>query len=397
MKKNWRNSEMRVIGFLLLFMTLACSKNKMTIPTEEVKSTEELEQLVNSPNKVVVSSVKTTKAEFESLPITIEVQGIVTYDSRYVSSIPTRISGRLEKVYLKYVFQSVAKGQKVADIYSPELLTAQRELVYLVEHDRDNLSLVEAAKDKLYLLGASNEQVENIIKNKEVAYTFPILSSQSGYVISENQSSPAMTGSSSVPSTGGNSMESMGMSSTAASGPQKVNDQSLGELVREGSYVTAGQALFKVVNPTALRIELNLPIPQAGLIKLGDAVMLDIDKNLTRAHVDFVQPFFSNDEEFIKVRLYLSNSDRLRIGQLVQAEVQTEAAEALWLPQQAVLNLGLERIVFVKDQNTFKPKKVVTGIQTSGRIEITQGLSPANEVAINAQYLVDSESFVKLK
>lgn len=395
MKRNWRNSAIRMIGRLMLFLLIACSENKMTMP-EEANVNEDLEQVAKAPNEIIVSTIKTTSAEFKLLPVVIQTQGIVTYDSRYVSTIPTRIGGRLEKVYMKYVFQPVMKGQKVADIYSPELLTAQRELVYLIEHDQDNQSMIEAAKDKLLLLGVSREQVESIAKNKEVSYTFPIVSSQNGYIVSGTQSSPVINRSGSTASIEGGSMGEMEMNSNAAPSLQKTGEQSHEELVRDGNYVTAGQTLFRVVNARALRIELNLPIAQVGLIKLGDAVMLGLDKDEAKGHVDFVQPFFSDDVEFIKVRLYLNNSHRLRIGQLIQATMRTQV-EALWLPREAILNLGQDRIVFLKDQNIFKPRRIVTGIQTEGKIEVKQGISSADEVAVNAQYLVDSESFIKPK
>jgi Cu(I)/Ag(I) efflux system membrane fusion protein len=161
-------------------------------PGEEVEITEDLARLIKSPNEVVVASIKTVKAEYKSLPATVQAQGVVTYDTRYVYNIPARIGGRLEKVYLKYAFQPVRKGQKVADIYSPELLTAQRELLYLTENDKDNEELIRSAKSKLLLLGASEKQVEEIIARKEAVYTFSIFSGYDGYVISENQRAPAM-------------------------------------------------------------------------------------------------------------------------------------------------------------------------------------------------------------
>jgi Cu(I)/Ag(I) efflux system membrane fusion protein len=80
----------------------------------------------------------------------------------------------------------------VADIYSPELLTAQRELLYLTENDKSNEELIRSAKSKLLLLGASEKQVDEIIARKEAVYTFSIFSAYDGYVISENQQAPAM-------------------------------------------------------------------------------------------------------------------------------------------------------------------------------------------------------------
>ena len=96
-------------------------------PGEEIKITEDLARLIKSPNETVVSSIRTIKGEFKSMPVSVEAQGLVTYDTRNIYTIPARTGGRLEKVFLKYTFQPVRKGQKVAEIYSPELSTAQRE------------------------------------------------------------------------------------------------------------------------------------------------------------------------------------------------------------------------------------------------------------------------------
>src|SRR5687767_3284996 len=119
---------------------------------EEVEITEDLAKVLKSPNEIVIASIKTIKAEYKSVPSSVEAQGLVTYDTRNIFTIPSRVGGRLEKIYLKYEFQPVSKGQKIAEIYSPELITAQRELLFLVENDAENKSLLDGAKNKLGLL-----------------------------------------------------------------------------------------------------------------------------------------------------------------------------------------------------------------------------------------------------
>lgn len=170
------------------------------------------------------------------------------------------------------------------------------------------------------------------------------------------------------------------------------------DLIREGSYVTTGQTLFNVVNTSALRIELNLGIAQAGSVKAGDEILLNLGDSISqKAKVDFVQPFFTEGEEFMKLRVIVQNKDQLRIGQLVSATYQVQTKETLWLPKEAVLDMGLDKIVFIKERGGFKPKKIITGIQVKDSIEVKQGLASVDEVAVNAQYLVDSESFIKSK
>jgi len=434
MKKNLRNRLTVIIcqlSIMLLLLATACSSDKQaenadtyicpmhpTVvsdrpstcpvcgmdlvrkarPGEEVEITEDLARLIKSPNEVVVASIKTVKAEYKSVAATVQAQGVVTYDTRYVYNIPARIGGRLEKVYLKYPFQSVRKGQKVADIYSPELLTAQRELLYLTENDKNNEELIRSAKNKLLLLGASENQVNEIIARKEAVYTFSIFSGYDGYVISINQQAPAIsTASTSAVSSMGGGMGDAGMGSTpqatATSSPQ-LN----GDLIREGSYVTTGQVLFNVVNTSALRVELNIAISKAGSVKSGDKILLDMGHDkIEEAKVDFVQPFFSDGEDFVKVRVYVRNTEELSIGQLVSATLQFQTSETLWLPKEAILDMGMEKIAFVKERGVFKPKKIITGIRTNDLIEVKQGLASSDEVAVNAQYMIDSESFIKSK
>src|SRR5690606_28561843 len=116
-----------------------------------------------------------------------EAQGIVTYDTRNIYTIPSQIGGRLEKVFLKYPFQTVKKGQKVAEIYSPELLTAQRELLFLLENDSQNEALIKGARERLRLLGASESQINYLVQKRQPQNTFSIYSPYNGYVIADTQ------------------------------------------------------------------------------------------------------------------------------------------------------------------------------------------------------------------
>jgi multidrug efflux pump subunit AcrA (membrane-fusion protein) len=364
---------------------------------EEVEITEDLAKLLKSPNETVIASIKTIKAEYKSMPLQVDVQGMVTYDTRTVYTIPTRVGGRLEKVFLKSAFQPVAKGQKVAEIYSPELITAQRELLYLIEHDTNNTSLIESAKSRLKLLGASESQINSLIKRKEPLNTFTVYSSYSGYLIPDNQPAPAMNATPLASQTSSGGMNEMGGSSTTStlsSQPASI----AGSLIREGNYVSTGQTLYKVINTSSLRIELNLPSSQASAIKKGQEIELDFGNDKKeKASVDFIQPFFSESEEFIKLRVYTRHMEDLHIGHLVNASMQLQSTETLWVPKEAVLDLGNEQIVFVKERGRFNPKAITTGIKTAGWVEVKKGLSSTDEIAGNSQYLVDSESFVKSK
>ena len=353
---------------------------------EEVKITEDLAKLIKSPNEVVASSIKTIKPTYKAMDASIVALGVVTYDSRNVYTVPARIGGRLEKVYLKYPFQKVSKGQKIAEIYSPELITAQREFLYLVENDRGNTDLINGSKNKLLLLGFSSAQIDELIRRKEPSETFSIYSAYDGYVIKDDQRAPSSVA----------KMNTMAGAGTVASAdPGSANS---GELIRAGSYVSSGQTIFKIVNTSALFVELSLPVSEAGAVKTNDEISLDMGNGiLEKKTIGLVSPLFERGEEFVKLRVYIKRPENIQIGRLVKATLTVHSPETLWVPKEAVVDLGLDHVVFVRDREVFKSKKVSIGMTSDGWIEIKAGLASSDELAGNAQYLVDSESFIKSK
>jgi multidrug efflux pump subunit AcrA (membrane-fusion protein) len=164
-------------------------------------------------------------------------------------------------------------------------------------------------------------------------------------------------------------------------------------------YVATGQSLFKVVDGTRLWAELYFPAKEGAQIRKGVPIELHVKgtQETIRAKVDFIQPFFSEGKQFLQVRSYINaNATEIRVGQLLTAHVTETHSQALWIPKNAILDLGVQQIVFIKEKATYIPFKVKTGLETEGWIEITEGLDESMEIAVNAQYLVDSESFIKV-
>jgi multidrug efflux pump subunit AcrA (membrane-fusion protein) len=164
--------------------------------------------------------------------------------------------------------------------------------------------------------------------------------------------------------------------------------------VREGSYVASGQTLFRIVNTKSLWLEFNVPLRQASQIKAGDTLTW-VDRSTTkRLKIDFVEPFFAEGEDFVRLRSYYKGAE-VSVGQLVEASIHSVSGESLWIPKESLLDLGLDQVVFLKERGLFKPTKVKAGLQTEDWVEIKSGLTSSDEVAVNAQYLIDSENFIK--
>ncbi|WP_423147958.1 HlyD family efflux transporter periplasmic adaptor subunit [Rubrolithibacter danxiaensis] len=355
-----------------------------------------LTSLLKSPNEVIISDIDVVRPDSQSVKTTVTVPGIITYDTRKIHSISARFSGRIEKLYLKYRYQRVNKGQKLAEIYSPELVTAQRELIYLVNMDPENRSLIASAKNKLYLLGVTEAQVEQVIRSGKERYSFAIYSPYSGYLVDESAQRPvqnAVTGnitSSQEPVMGGG-METV----NTASAP--VSDNNTTSLLQEGSYVNTGQVLFKVVNTSAVWAEITIPPENVKQVSEGQKVPLFSNgTTFENAHIEQILPFYTAGESFLKVRLNVSNAGELKIGQLVQAKLPVEVKDAWWIPAASVINLGTKQLVFVKNERVFTPREIVPGMRLNGKVEVKKGLSSGDQIAANAHYLVDSESFIAI-
>ncbi len=330
---------------------------------EEVVITKELNRLTKSPNEVVTASINTIRGEYKSIPVTKELLGIVTYDTRSIYVIPTRMAGRLEKVYLKYNFQPVTKGMKIAEVYSPELISAQRELVYLIQNDKNNKPLIDGAMDRLRFLGATEKQVADLINNQKVNNTFPIYSQHNGYVVMDQAPEP------------------------------NQNSNALTDLPREGSYVSTGQTLFKIASSNSIWIEFKIPASEGISIHKGNMIKL-LNEDVDEVMVDFIEPFTERNQDFVMIHSHL-DSKHFLIGDLVKGTIDF-TTKNLWLPKSSILDKGMEQIVFVREQGLFVPRKIEIGLQTDDSTEIINGLTTADEVAINAHYLVDSEGFIKV-
>ncbi|MCC9167437.1 efflux RND transporter periplasmic adaptor subunit [Pontibacter harenae] len=374
-------------------------------PGEPMERTEDLSYLLRPANSTIISSIATVEPEYKSMQTSLEMEGIITYDPRRVYNIPARIAGRIEKLYVTYNNQPISKGQKLMEIYSPELVTAQQELLYLVKNSPEDVQLIAAAKQKLSFLGATQAQINRLIRTGEASYTFALYSPYDGYVTELNTEAPTAT--ISLPSrtgTSGGGMDAMGggstqgMSSRSSAVTGSMQNQRI--QLREGMYVNTGQTLFRVVNTDQLWAEFNVPAGEINSLAKGAPVQItfpQIPGEHLQATVDLVQPYFEAGENFAKVRVYLTGQQKLAmVGQLVKGRASYATDSALWIPREAVLDLGTQSVAFRKVNSVFEPVVVTTGTTEERQVQVLSGLQQGEAIAANAQFLVDSESFVKV-
>lgn len=374
------NKAFIILFFISLFFANCRSKNSHSAEADSANTSKDiqLESLLKPTDQFVISSIPLTTVTKSNEDIEIDAMGNIDYDTREVGSISARVSGRIEKLYVRYKYQKISKGEHILDIYSPEILTAQQNLLFLIKNDPTNSSFIQAAKDKLLLLGMSNDQLQQVIRSGKVSLSIAVYSNYSGHLHESVKESNMTEGSS-----------------------QMKNSQIVTEglSLKEGMYVQKGQSIFSVYNPGQAWAVINIYGENQAFVKAGDPVQIVPetmpDKPLN-AKISFIEPFYRNESKTITARVYFNNSNlKIPIGSQVKAVVHATPKDAWWLPSQSVLSLGLEKIVFVKTEGGFLAHKVQTGIAYKNKIQISGGLQPKDSVAINAQYLMDSESFIK--
>jgi Cu(I)/Ag(I) efflux system membrane fusion protein len=349
-------------------------KNSDGIKVNDIK----LESLLKPTNEFVLSTIPVTSIKKKEEEIEVEALGSIAYDTRQVESISARVSGRVEKLYVRYRYQKINKGDRIMDIYSPELLTAQQNLLFLLKNDKENSLLIEAAKEKLLLLGMSKSQLKEVIQTGKPSSTIAIYSSYSGHV-HDAISSVTMNGTNSE-------MRDISLITEELS-------------LKEGMYVQRGQSVFTIFNPNKAWVILNIYGENQSLIKKGNSVRIVPEtapgKDF-RATIDFIEPFYKKGSKTLGARVYFDNSIlKVPIGSQVRATIFGNTKDAFWLPKESVLSLGIDKIAFLRKDDGFIAKKIIIGITYKNHIQILSGLSNQDSVAINAQFLMDSESFIK--
>ncbi|HEY0652089.1 MAG TPA: efflux RND transporter periplasmic adaptor subunit [Chryseosolibacter sp.] len=388
MKTRWQH-----ILWLLILAT-ACEKQTQEGHTNHYKHNEnDAISIVSRPvNQVVLSSQKTIKPIRGSNKNAFKAVGYIDFDERRSNKVAVRTSGRIEKLYVKYNYQYVKKGQAIADIYSPELNTYQEEYLFLLKSSED--SLAEKAKQKLELLGLSQSQILQLETSGLVTQTIAISSPVDGFI---RFSSDA--GSTEGMSLSKGPMSPMAGFSSENSRPAATSSSA----IEEGAYVNKGQTLFVVNDCRKVSAILSADIASEAKIKKGDSVKLspEVSAGQIRTAVDLVEQVYHEKQRFTQMRAYLDNPMRtLKINSLINAEF-ISGPSGLIVPASSVYDLGTRKIVWVKTGETeygiglFEPRIVSTGISLNNLTEILSGLTADEDIALDAGYMLDAEDILE--
>jgi len=296
--------------------------------------------------------VRTTTAEYRPLNTTIETVGYVTYDEDKLVHIHPRIAGWVEKLHINAIGDPVIKGQPLYDIYSPELVNAQEEL--LLALDRKNKRLIDAAENRLIALQIPRYAIKKLKHDKIVQASVTFYAPQNGVV------------------------ESL--------------------FVREGFYIKPETMMLSIVDLTQVWVKAEIFERDVFNVAMGDDASMRLDylpSKQWQGKVEHVHPMLNPKTRTGIVRLHFDNqSGDLKPNMFAQISIVTSDNEpALQIPREALIRTGnQDRVVLALGDGYFKSIAVQVGRFDRNNIEIISGLSAGEKVVSSAQFLLDSES-----
>jgi Cu(I)/Ag(I) efflux system membrane fusion protein len=348
------------------------------VTDEQAVEGNAVDHLLQPTDRFIVGDFHITNAKDTAISTEIKLPGIVAYDPNSSVNIAARVSGRIEKMYVNYKYQAVSKGQRLFDLYSPELLTAQQNFIYLITNDAENTSIIKASKEKLKLYGMLSNQINALAAAKRTNPVVTVYSPTKGIV----QGTEIMDKNAPV------SMENSGSVTTSLA-------------LKEGDYIKKDEVVFKLVSTDKVWAVFNVMQGQNALIKINQPIRFSSEfdeKEFITAKVNFIETQLSENNKSNRIRVYLNNNNlQFPIGLRLQGLVETEPNQGVWINKQSMVSIGSQKVVFVKMENGFKARKIKTGLEINNFVAVLDGLSVAEAIAENAQYLIDSESFIKIK
>lgn len=302
----------------------------------------------------VINNLGVRTAEAQQLPLNFQVNtvGYVQYNEDEIVHIHPRVEGWIEKLHVKAAGEKVSRGQPLYELYSPELVNAQEELLFGL--NRGDARLTGAAEARLRALNLSAGTIARIKRDRKILQTVTFYAPAEGV----------------------------------------VDDFT----VREGFYVKPGMTLMSIGNLDEVWVEAEVFERQASLVEQGLPVSMTLDYLPGRewtGQVDYVYPTLDPKTRTLRVRLRFANPDHaLKPNMFAAIGIHKESADqVLSVPREAVIRGGQsDRVVLALGEGRYKSVAVNTGRSDNQRIEILSGLNQGEAVVTSAQFLLDSES-----
>lgn len=303
----------------------------------------------------------------EQRQISAEVRtaGTVIADETRIAQVVPKFGGFVERLYVDFTGQPVRRGQPLLEIYSPELVAAQQELLVAARLQRTvgessvpgvpapSTDLVAAARERLRLWDVPDAQIREVLRTGRVRRTVTLFSPASGVVTEKT--------------------------------------------VVRGQAVQAGQPLYTIADLSRVWVQAELREADAGTVREGSPATVELAAFPGRplaGEVSYLQPVLQEQARTLRARIVLPNPDgRLRPGMYATVRLSAPERTSLTVPTSALVRTGERTLVFVDlGGGRIQPQEVETGRIVGDFAEVLTGVEPGQRVVTSAQFLLDSES-----
>jgi Cu(I)/Ag(I) efflux system membrane fusion protein/cobalt-zinc-cadmium efflux system membrane fusion protein len=332
------------------------------VPKQKPKEENKTPQAKSLPtvievDPVMVQNMGVRVVELKKGPIFRHVRtiGEVEVAEDQISVVNLRFSGWIEKIYADQTGQEVKRGQALFSIYSPELVSAQKEYLLAYNTSGKNSELTKAAADRILLWDIPGSVLDRIVAKQNVKRNLIIRTPRAGYILHKN--------------------------------------------VVEGARIQAGRDLYRIGNLKKIWVNAEVYEFDAPWIQVGQKASMELSFQQGRTFqgiVNYIYPTLNKKSRTLKVRLEFPNPGiGLKPGMFATVRIEAQRKDnVLVLPTEAIIHSGERQIVFVTKQlGRYQPREIVTGLVGDDRkTEVLSGLTAGETVVTSGQFMLDSES-----
>ncbi len=327
------------------------------IPASQLKNGESSPYILEmNPEAVALANVSTIRVKSEKAEGNISLNGKIKINEQRIKSLTANYPGRIEELYVNFTGQEIKKGEKLASIYSPELISSQKELLEAAKLKERQPGLYEAAKEKLRSWKINEDQISAIEASGRVQSSFDIISDIDGVVWARN--------------------------------------------VAKGDFVSRGSSMFDLVDLSRVWIVLDAYERHIQHIRTGDPITFKVsalsgEEFSTR--VEFIHPVLEESTRTIPIRSEIANpGGKLKPGMIVQGKVNAKMSGngSLVIPKSAVLWTGPRSVVYAQvgtsDAPAFEMREVELGSSLGENYLILSGIEEGEELVSQGTFSIDA-------
>jgi Cu(I)/Ag(I) efflux system membrane fusion protein len=310
-----------------------------------------------SANAIKLANIQTIMVHRSKAEKVISLNGKTKANEKNIYSQSSHIPGRIENLKINFTGEFVTKGQIIAEIYSPELVTSQEELFEAYKIRSSQPALFEAAKKKLKNWKLTDDQISDLIKSEKSIERFPILADVSGVILKKH--------------------------------------------VNLGDYIKKGQAIYEIANLSSIWVNFDIYESDLSQVKIGSPVTYSVKSypgEEFSGTISFIDPIIDSKKRVATARVEAQNPGlKFKPDMFVEGTMKSQIStkkEALIIPKSAIMWTGKRSVVYVKtggEENLrFVMREVVLGAAAGDGFIIDEGLQEGEEIASNGTFSIDA-------